>query len=119
MSIGRSRRVVAETMETRRMAKELQEKAGSLARGGRSRGLREQLDEIVILLSELSLAEWLSFLEEMRGGNGVVVEELCSIFTFEAFRNTHLVMSWLLKTCLVQYFSSKKICSPRAGPHET
>lgn len=75
-------RVVEGTMETRRKVNELKEEAGSTKGRGSSKIRRKVLDEIEFLLSEKSMEEWQSFLEEMRGSGGVAAEDSYSILTF-------------------------------------
>lgn len=67
-------RVVAETVEMRRRVQTLQEQAGNRTRKNFSRKRRKVLDNTGSLLSDQSLAVWPSFLEEMCGGDGVVME---------------------------------------------
>lgn len=93
----------------------MQEEAGKLAERGLRKRRRRLLDEIESLLSEQSLAEWLSLLGEMCGGNGVVVENLYSIFMLEPLHYLHLGVSRLLKTCLPQYSCLKEIYSHRGS----
>lgn len=97
-------RVVAETMGTRRRVEELQESAGNLARGDRSRKKREVLDETDFFLARQSLAECSSFVEEFFNSDRVVTEDLYSVFTFESPQNFHLGVRRLLRTFLIHFF---------------
>lgn len=76
MSSRSSSGVVAEALEMQREVKELQGAAGSLPRSGHSRKQREMWDEIDPSIYVEALVEWLSLLEKMCGGDGVVVKDL-------------------------------------------
>lgn len=83
MGKGSASHVVAETMETRTRVKELQGKAGSLAGRDSSKRRRRTLNKIDSMPSEQSLPDWPSFLEKMCERDGVVLEALYLMFTFE------------------------------------
>lgn len=74
------------------------------------------MDEIDLLLSAQSLAEYTSFLKRMFGCEGVVMEDLYSIFTLQALRNPHLRVRKHTKTCLVLCLFSSKMCSSSGSP---
>lgn len=66
--------------------------------------------------SEQSLAEQPSFLGDKSEGDGVVVEDLHSMFTVERLQSRHLRLSRLWKSCLVQHLSSHETYRHRSGP---
>lgn len=70
------------------------------------------MDDVGLLLSEQSLAERLLVPEDIQAGYGVAVEDLYSIFMFEALHNIHLEKSRLFKTRVIQYSSSAETYSP-------
>lgn len=105
MAGGTPKRVVAEMKETPRKVEALQEDTRSLAKRGRSRRRREIVDGTGFLLLEQSLAVWPSFPGEMCGGDGVMVEDLYSVFTFQLLRNFLLGVSKTLKAFLTPCLS--------------
>lgn len=78
------------------------EEAGTYTVKCGSRWRRELLEDLGSLLSTQSLAGWPPFLKELCGGDGVVVQELYSIFTFGPLHNFQLRVSRLSKKCLNQ-----------------
>lgn len=98
-----SSHVVAETMKTRIRGIELQEEPGKLAWEARSKRQGEILDEIDFFLIENSLAEWLSCLAEICGGDGRGVKDVHPMLALEPFQDLHLGVSRLLKICLIQF----------------
>lgn len=68
---------------------ELQENAGSLGKEVRSRKQQEIVNAIGFWLPKQSFAEWRSFLDEICGDDGMVVEGLHLLFTFDLFHNLH------------------------------
>lgn len=62
---GSSRRVVAETSETRKKVGAMRAEAAGLVGKRRSTRRQEVPDDIAALLAQQSLAEWVSFLKKM------------------------------------------------------
>lgn len=86
--------------------------------GESNRSSRKQKIQIKVaaLMSGQFLAAWRSSLEDMCGGDGVVVKNLYSMFMFESLHNLHLGVSKLLKLFLAQYLSSHETCGHLRGP---
>lgn len=73
------------------------------------------MEKIGSLLSEQLRAEWRWSLEEICGRDGVMVEDVRSMFTFGPLHNFPLEMSRLLKFRLTQCLSSDGNYSPFRG----
>lgn len=108
--------MVAEKTETERRVRERTEEAESLAERSRSRKWRKELADIGFLLSKQLLAERPSLLQEMCRKDGVVVEDLYSIFAFGLFCSLQLRVPRVRKTRLTQFLFSDEICSHTGGP---
>lgn len=101
MCTGSSNRVMTETIEKRMKVKKVKGKAGIPADKSRSTRSPEILDEMNSLLSEQSLPECPSFLEKTSKIDGVVAEDLYSVFASELLFNFYFEMPKLLKTGLI------------------
>lgn len=62
--------------------------------------------------------EWLLFVENTCGENGLPKGGFYSKSTFGIFQNLHLRVSILLKSWPIQYLSSEDVYSHPAGPSE-
>lgn len=111
-----SSRVVPKTVDTRGKLREKQAEAASLGRRRGSTRRREVQSEISELLSQQSLAKWLSFLEDLSKGDGAVGEDSSSLFTLEPFYDLYVGLSRLLKLRFVQYWSSDEMFRHSGGP---
>lgn len=60
-----------------------------VSKSGQRRGHCQDLGEIARLLSQHSLAYWPSFLEELKGEEGVMIRNLYSVFASEPLHNLH------------------------------
>lgn len=73
----------------------------------------QELDEIVRQLSQQSLGEWTSFMEESGKDKGCLIEDLYYHFTSGPPHSLHLEVCRLLKSCLTQYLSCDGVhCHP-------
>lgn len=94
-----SRLVVAMT-EMQKIVQSLGETAGMVRESGQNQRQGQKLRERMGVLSQHSLADFLSFLEEVSGREGLLMENLYSIFTGEPLRNLHSEWSRPLKSFL-------------------
>lgn len=75
-------RLLAAESETRGQEQILKEIAGMVSERGQMQGRGTELAEVLRLLSQRSLAKWLSFLEELSDKDCPAMEDLYSTLTF-------------------------------------
>lgn len=75
--------------------------------------------EVSSLSSEQSLRKGPSFSKKMCRKNGLGMEKLSSIATFEPLQNFNLGVLILLRSCTIQYSSARDAYSHPAGPSIT
>lgn len=91
------------TASTGREVQNLNEIRGMLSERRRKQRRAQELAEIMRLLSQHFLVEWLSPFEALSGANVLVIEDLYEILMFVPLQNLHLEVSRLLKSRPVQY----------------
>lgn len=108
--------LLAATAETRKQVQSLKGIFGTVSKQCQKQGCGQKLGEIIKLLTQHSLAEWLSFFEELSGEDGLVMEGLRSFFTTDLLYCLHGELLRLLKSCLNQFSQCHKFCSHPLGP---
>lgn len=94
------------TTETQERVESSKEVAGMMTGAGQKERRRWALKEISGLLSKQCLAKRLSFLEDVCGETGLMIEDLYLVLIVKPLHNLHLKVPELFKSCFIQYSTS-------------